>query len=171
MAYLSKFTLAIETTFQSHLRIRMKTQEEVIALLNSLLKENCDAKRGYQHAAKQIEEPALKGLLMSLAEQRENFKKSIREEVRLLGSEPVQHTKCPGPVQNAFDQPDLLTVLNTVEQTISGCLQLEINRLTKYEQMLNGQSFEQSTQRLLVGQRENIKLSQSDMKKNLLALT
>ena len=143
----------------------MRTQKDVIDLLNSLLKENCDAKRGYQRAAEQIDDPALKGLFMSLSSQRDNFKKSIREEIRFLGGEPAQFAQIDGSIQEAFSSPDLLLVLNTIEQTLRGCLRLEIKRLAFYEKMLNGNNFEVSTRNLLIGQRENIKLTLADLKK------
>lgn len=142
----------------------MDTQEDVIDLLNTLLEESGDAKRGYQRAAERVEEPALKGLFMSLSSQRDNFKKSIREETRYLGGEPTQSTAAQS-IQEAFSSPDLLLVLNTIEQTLEGCLRLEIARLALYEKTLNGNQFEVSTRNLLIGQRENIKLTLADLKK------
>ena len=143
----------------------MKTQQDVIDLLNSLLKENCDSKQGYQRAAEQVDDPALKGLFMSLSSQRDNFKKSIKEEIRFLEGEPTHFGPVEGAVQNAFSSPDLLLVLNTIEKTLEGCLKLEAKRLAVYEQMLNGNDFEVSTRNLLIGQRENIKLTLADLKK------
>ena len=145
----------------------METQKEVTNLLNNLLEENCDAKRGYQRAAEQIDDPSLKGLFMSLSSQRDNFKKSIREEIHFLGGEPAHFAQATGPVQEAFSSPDLLFTLDTVEQTLKGCLKLEMKHLEFYEQMLNGNEFEVSTRNLLVGQRENIKLNLTDVKKTL----
>ncbi len=142
----------------------MDTQEDVIDLLNTLLEESCDAKRGYQRAAERIESPALKGLFMSLSSQRDNFKKSIKEETRSLGGEPTQATSAQS-IQEAFSSPDLLLVLNTIEQTLIGCLKLEIDRLALYEKTLDGNDFEVSTRNLLIGQRENIKLTLADLKK------
>ena len=142
----------------------MDTQEDVIELLNTLLEENGDAKRGYQRAAEHVDDPALKGLFMSLSSQRDNFKKSIREETRFLGGEPTQATTAHS-IQEAFASPDLLLVLNTIEQTLEGCLKLEMDRLALYEQTLNGNDFEVSTRNLLIGQRENIKLTLADLKK------
>lgn len=141
----------------------MKTQQDIIKLLNSLLEENYDTKQGYRRAAEQIDDPNLKGLFMSLSSQRENFKKSIREEIHFLGGEPMQHTHVEGPIQEAFTRPDLLLALNTVEQTLRGCLHLEMKRLAVYERMLNGNDFEVSTRNLLVGQRESMKLSLHDV--------
>ena len=142
----------------------MDTQEDVIELLNTLLEESCDAKRGYQRAAERVDDPTLKGLFMSLSSQRDNFKKSIREETRFLGGEPTQSTSAQS-IQEAFSSPDLLLVLNTIEQTLAGCLRLEIDRLALYEKTLNGNDFEVSTRNLLIGQRENIKLTLADLKK------
>ncbi len=142
----------------------MDTQEEVIDLLNTLLEESCDAKRGYQQAAEQVEDPALKGLFMSLCSQRDNFKKSIREETRFLGGEPTPCTSTQS-IQEAFASPDLLLVLNTIEQTLEGCLKLEMDRLALYEKTLNRNDFEASTRNLLIGQRENIKLTLADLQK------
>ncbi len=142
----------------------MDTQEDVIELLNTLLEESCDAKRGYQRAAERVDDPALKGLFMSLSSQRDNFKKSIREETRFLGGEPSQATTAQS-IQEAFSSPDLLLVLNTIEQTLEGCLRLEIDRLALYEKTLDGNDFEVSTRNLLIGQRENIKLTLADLTK------
>lgn len=142
----------------------MDTREDVIKLLNALLEENCDAKRGYQRAAERVDDPALKGLFMSLSSQRDNFKKSIREETRFLGGEPAQAIATLS-IQEAFASPDLLLLLNTIEQTLEGCLRLEMDRLALYEKMLNGNDFEASTRNLLIGQRENIKLTIADLKK------
>lgn len=144
----------------------MKTQEETIKLLNNLLEDNYDAKRGYQTAAEQVDDPALKGLFMSLSSQRDNFKKSIREETHSLGGEPVPLGTVSGSIQEAFSSPNLLLTLNTIEQTLEGCLQLEIKHLALYEQMLNGNDFEVSTRNLLIGQRENIKLTLADLKRS-----
>ena len=143
----------------------MKTQNDVIDLLNSLLEENCDSKRGYQKAAEQVDDPALKGLFMSLSSQRDNFKLSIKEEIRFLEGEPIQYGPVAGAVQDAFSSADLLLVLNTIEKTLEGCLNLESKRLAIYEQMLNGNDFEVSTRNLLIGQQENIKLTLSDLRK------
>ena len=143
----------------------MKTQKDVIDLLNSLLEENCDSKRGYQRAAEQVDDPSLKGLFMSLSSQRDNFKKSIREEIHFLEGEPAHLGMVEGPVQDAFSSPDLLLALNTIEKTLEGCLRLEAKHLAIYEQKLNGNDFEVSTRNLLIGQRENIKLAIADLGK------
>ena len=145
----------------------MKTEKDTIDLLNTLLEENCDSKRGYQRAAEQVDDPTLKGLFMSLSSQRENFKKSIREEIHFLGGEPRQVGPMDGPIQDAFSSPELLLVLDTIEQTLKGCLNLEIKRLGLYEKMLNGNDFEVSTRNLLIGQRENIKLTLADLTKTI----
>ena len=145
----------------------MDTQKEVITLLNDLLEENCDSKQGYQKAAEHIDDPTLKGLFMSLSSQRENFKKSIREEIHFLGGEPIYCGEIAGSIQEAFSSPNLLLSLDTVEQTLKGCLSLEMKHLEFYRQMLNGNEFEASTRNLIVGQCENIKLSLHDVEKTL----
>ncbi len=141
----------------------MNTQEDITRLLNDLLEKSCDAKRGYQRAAEQVSAPSLKGLFMSLSSQRENFKKSIREEIHALGGEPIQQFRTSGSVQEAFSSPDLLHTLDTIEQTLKGCLNLEMKHLTLCEKTLNGSDFEVSTRNLLIGQQENVKLSLSDI--------
>ena len=145
----------------------MDTQQEVINLLNDLLEENCDSKQGYQKAAEHIDSPDLKGLFMSLSSQRENFKKSIREEIHLLGREPIYCGEIAGPIQEAFSSPDLLLLLDTVEQTLKGCLSLEMKHLNFFRQMLSGNEFEIWTRNLIVGQCENIKLNLHDAERTL----
>lgn len=141
----------------------MKQQTATVDLLNSLLEKNCDSKRGYQKAAEEVDHPSLKGWLMSLAEQRENFKKSIREEIRFLGGEPSVFRHVSGPVQDAFSNLDILFVLNNVDATLTKCLQYELHLLNEQKQLLGQQTGLPSTINLVVGQQENIKVALADL--------
>lgn len=141
----------------------MNKEVNIVSLLNNLLEKNCDAKRGYQKAAEEIDQPTLKGWLMSLAEQRENFKKSIKEEVRSLGGEPATFSQVTGKIQQSFANPDLLYILNSIEHSLEKCLQYEIRILDDFENLLNQKTVIPSTQNLIIGQRENIKLALMDL--------
>ena len=142
----------------------METQKSVVDSLNDLLKENCDAKRGYSKAAEQLDIPALKGLFMNLSEQRDNFKKIIREEVLSLGGEPQVFRHIDGPIQDAFSRPELLSALNTIEKTLDGCLRMEVANLQRLKQRLAQYEVKESTHQVLTGQLENIKLTLTDIK-------
>ncbi|MEM6842530.1 MAG: PA2169 family four-helix-bundle protein [Bacteroidota bacterium] len=142
----------------------MKAQKSVVDSLNELLKENCDAKRGYRRAAEQLDDPSLKGLFMNLSEQRDNFKKIIREEILSLGGTPEAFRQVDGPIQDAFVQPHLLLVLNTVEKTLSGCLRLEVNALQTLKKQLALSEVKESTHQVLTGQLENIRLTLLDLR-------
>ncbi|WPP48498.1 DUF2383 domain-containing protein [Catalinimonas niigatensis] len=140
----------------------MIKKSETLSRLNSLLAKSIDAKKGYHRAAEEIDDPSLKGLFMTLAEQRENFRKSTREEIRYLGGEPSSAPLDPDFIQESFAQPDLLVLLNSVEQTLETCLKSELNILTQYENILA--DAEGSTCNLIIGQRESVKLALSDLK-------
>ncbi|MEQ9441223.1 MAG: DUF2383 domain-containing protein [Cyclobacteriaceae bacterium] len=142
----------------------METQKSVVDLLNDLLESNCDAKRGYRKAAEQLDDPSLKGLFMSLSEQRENFKKIIREEILSLGGEPQVFRHVEGPIQEAFSRPSLLLVLSTVEKTLDGCLRLEANDLQVLKTALAKYEVKESTHQVLGGQLESVKLTLADIK-------
>jgi uncharacterized protein (TIGR02284 family) len=142
----------------------METQKSVVDSLNDLLRDNCDAKRGYRKAAEQLDDPSLKGLFMSLSEQRDNFKKIIREEILSLGGEPQVFRQVDGPIQDAFARPDLLLALNTVAKTLDGCLRIEASDLKSLKQTLALYEVKESTHQVLTGQLENIKLTISDIK-------
>lgn len=142
----------------------MDKELNTVGLLNSLLEKNCDAKRGYHKAAEEIDQPDLKGWLMSLAEQRENFKKSIKAEIRYLGGEPAVFHHVKGKIQGAFAKPDLLHILNSVEQTLEECFQHERRTLTEYEKLLKEAEVAPSTQNLIIGQKENLKLALTDLR-------
>lgn len=142
----------------------MTKEPAITKLLNNLLETNCDAKRGYQKAAEEMDSPALKGWLMSLAEQRENFKKSIREEIKCLGGEPAIFQHVQGKIQQSFVNPDLLYLLNHIERTLRECLRYEASVLADYEQRLPAATVPASTRNLIIGQQENIKLALEDLK-------
>ena len=142
----------------------METQKSVVDSLNDLLKDNCDAKRGYRKAAEQLDDPSLKGLFMNLSEQRDNFKKIIREEILSLGGQPQVFRQVEGPIQDAFIRPDLLLALNTIEKTLDGCLRLEVSDLQALRQRLALYEVKESTHQVLTGQLESIKLTLSDIR-------
>lgn len=141
----------------------MNNETSIVSMLNSLLEKNCDAKRGYHKAAEEIDQPTLKGWLMSLAEQRENFKKSIKEEIRSLGGEPAAYNQIKGKIQHSFANPELLYILNNLEQTLEECLQYESKVLDEFEDLLKNRTVIPSTQNLIIGQQENIKLALTDL--------
>jgi len=140
----------------------MTENVEPIDELNRLIFIITDAKKGYQKAAEQIDDPSLKGLLMSLTEQRDNFRKSIREEIHDLGGTPQVASSDLGPVQQAFSQPDLLLILNTVDQTLEKCLRSELKTLSRYKEVFC--EARESTCHLIDGQQESVKLAISDLK-------
>lgn len=140
----------------------MSENLKTLSRLNSLLAKSIDAKKGYHKAAEEIDDPSMKGLFMCLAEQRENFRKSTREEIRFLGGEPYSGPQDPDYVQEAFAQPDLLVLLNTVDQTLENCLRHELNTLAEYAETLADAS--ESTKNLIIGQRESVKLALHDLK-------
>ncbi len=137
----------------------------VVQLLNRLLVENYDAKKGYQKAAEEIDQPALKGRLMSLAEQRENFKRTIKEEIRDLGGVPVAFCQQTNVIQEYFAQPYLLYIMHQVEQTLEECLQYEYRVLHQLKNLLEQKTTISSTQYLVIGQQENIKVALSDLRR------
>lgn len=140
----------------------MSKNAEIVSQLNQLLTKIIDAKKGYHTAAEEIDDPSLKGLFMSMAEQRENFRRSVREEIHDLGGAPSPSSLDPGFIQESFAQPDLLMILNTVEQTMEGCLQHELGVLTNYKRVFCGA--DESTCNLIAGQKENVALNLSDIK-------
>ena len=141
----------------------MEAQKSVVDSLNDLLKENCDAKRGYRKAAEQLDDPSLKGLFMNLSEQRDNFKKIIREEILSLGGTPQAFRQVDGPIQDAFTQPHLPLVLNSIEKSLSVCLRLEVNALQQLKKKLAEYEVKESIPQLLTAQLENIRLTLLDL--------
>ena len=140
----------------------MSKNDKVVSQLNQLLSKIIDAKKGYHVAAEEIDNPNLKGRFMSMAEQRENFRRSIREEIYDLGGEPMPSSTDPGFIQESFAQPDLLLILKSIEQTLDNCLQYELDTLTHYKDIFCKAA--DSTCNLVAGQRENIELCISDTK-------
>jgi uncharacterized protein (TIGR02284 family) len=140
----------------------MSENTETVGQLNQLLTQIIDAKKGYNTAAEEIDDPILKGMFMSMAEQRENFRRSIREEIHDLGGKPSPTSIDPGIIQESFAKPELLMILNTVEQTLRFCLQNELETLTHYNRVFCGA--DESTCSLIAGQQENVELCLSDLK-------
>lgn len=142
----------------------MKSKIYLVNLLNRLLEQNCDARRGYHKAAREIDQPGLKGWVMSLAEQRENFMKSIKEEIRYLGGEPIIFHQLSGKIQQIFANLELLQFLCQFEQVLEECLLYESNNLAELDCYLQQQmpSY-RSTRNLVTGQRENLKVALVDL--------
>jgi uncharacterized protein (TIGR02284 family) len=165
--------MLVFTTGSIHIKQKsvsvMENNIYLVNLLNKLLAQNCDARRGYHKTAIEIDQPVLKGWVMSLAEQRENFKKSIKEEIRFLGGEPVIFHQLSGKIQQTYANPVLLQLLCQFKQVLEECLLYESNNLAELDGYLQQQMPSYlSTRDLVIGQRENIKVALADLKAMLI---
>jgi uncharacterized protein (TIGR02284 family) len=104
----------------------MKTNEEVIEILNDLIRINRDRSEGYEKAANAIEDSLydaeIKTVFHQLAEESQANKSELSNAVEQLGGEPATDTTTAGKiyhvwmdVRNTFSGDDTLATLRSCE--------------------------------------------------------
>lgn len=103
----------------------METKEEVIEILNDLIRINNDRSEGYERAANEIRDSMhaeIKSLFFKMSEDSRNYKNDLVDCVISLGHEPAQDTTVSGKiyrawmdVKAAFSGDDIKTALESCE--------------------------------------------------------
>jgi len=64
------------------------SHEDIISTLDELVATCRDGQEGFRTAAEAAQNPELRGLFLTYAEQRSDFRAELEEEIRRLGSDP-----------------------------------------------------------------------------------
>jgi uncharacterized protein (TIGR02284 family) len=78
------------------------TNNEAVKLLNGLIETTLDSAHGYDEAAKDVKDPALKSMFAERARKRAEIGRLLQQEVRSFGGEPETDQSIAGKMHSKF---------------------------------------------------------------------
>jgi len=131
-------------------------ESKIIEGLNSLLKKNYDAERGYMNVAEKATSPTLIAFFKNKASNRNMYGHQIKDILREMEADIDKGTTIKGDIHNAwinfktmlsFDEEK--TILNEVERGEEACVK-------EYDEFLDNDELPFSIKRIISYQRHNI---------------
>lgn len=139
------------------------TREEIFDSLNKLLTRSHDAEKGYQEAAGNVKDAALKSLFLAQSRQRAEFAMELDREIRALGGEPENGTSLASDLHRAWINIKSALSSNDDKATVEECKRGDREALEDYTTVLQETDLVASTRKLLLQQKERIESAHSSM--------
>ncbi len=115
----------------------MATNDEVISTLNNLIETAKDGQNGFQTAADGVNNPELKTLFNTYAQQRAQFVTELQAEVRRLGGDPEKSGSVAATLHRGWINIKSAVTGNDEGAVISECERGEDSAVANYREALN----------------------------------
>jgi uncharacterized protein (TIGR02284 family) len=140
------------------------TSKETVALINELIVINHDRIEGYERAAKETEDPQLKSLFTSMADESRQFKNELVREVVNQGGSPAEGTTTSGKVYRAW--MDIKAALTGKDRhaIIASCEFGEDAALETYEDVLKSDHLVTECRNMITRQKSSLQKSHDKIK-------
>ena len=134
----------------------MENQPELIDLLNELIVVNNDRVEGYEHAATEAKDLALKGLFEAMARDSRTFASQLSIEVAQLGGKIATGTSTAGDIYRAWMAIKATLTGNDRVAILNSCEEGEKVAQAAYEKVLRSPVEMPSAKRQLILQQKAI---------------
>ena len=115
----------------------MATNDDVISTLNNLIETAKDGQNGFQTAADGVNNPELKTLFNTYAQQRAQFVTELQAEVRRLGGDPEKSGSVAATLHRGWINIKSTVTGNDEGAVISECERGEDSAVANYREALN----------------------------------
>lgn len=134
----------------------MTNPQKIIDALNELLKQNVDARQGYEKVRSNVDQSILESYLTDKVAQRQAFIEAITKEIIALGGSPKRETTVKGSIHHNWIDLKSALSSNNEEAAFEECVRGEKNSLDAYEELLKETSWPASIQSMIQYQRDQI---------------
>lgn len=128
----------------------------MVERLNSLLKKNFDAEKGFREAADDIENKQLQNFLIDKARQRYSFRHELASEIRNYGASPENESTAGGDVSRSWMNLKAALSFNEEKAILHETAKGENEAKEEYNKIIREDELAPSTLNLLIGQRNEI---------------
>ena len=153
--------LIMKTTLE---RAKQKTNKNNISVLQSIIKKNYDARKGYKRAMVEAKDPALKIFLQQQARQRSNFTTAIDQEIRNLGNTPKEGGSIAGTLHRAWIDIKTLVAGNDDEIVLKEVIRGEKAKVSEYKGVMKQNTLAPQINSMLRSQLSDIKSTLNHVK-------
>ncbi|WP_289022608.1 PA2169 family four-helix-bundle protein [uncultured Salegentibacter sp.] len=134
----------------------MNYSEKVAGELNTLLKKNKDAEKGYQYAAENAQDPQLKAFFSERAQERYDFGHELETEIRDFGENPERGSSLAGEAHRTWMNLKSSLSSNKDEAALEEAVRGEQVAADEYEEVLKNPEIPPTTANLLLKQKNGI---------------
>ena len=144
----------------------MKTQDDIIQVLNDLLKINNDRVEGYEKAIEEVFEFDLKTIFRGMAEEsRKNSSALTREIIRLGGAADINQTTASGKIYRVWMDVKSSLTGNDRHSTLSLCEYGEDAAQAAYKEALRNKELTSPLRELILDQQISLKEAHDTIKR------
>lgn len=138
--------------------------EKDIENLNDLIQKNLDAEKGYQKAAENIDNGALKIFFENRSRERGHFAQSLQSEMASYPQETETENSFASKAHRAWMDVKVFFSGNNEEAMLEEAIRGEEAALSEYEEVLRENSFTAATRGVLNTHKVSIKNALTDIK-------
>ncbi|GAA4244524.1 MULTISPECIES: PA2169 family four-helix-bundle protein [Winogradskyella] len=130
--------------------------EEVGEKLNNLLEKTYDAEKGFTKAAENIEHASLKSYFRNKAQERLNFGRELKQEIRSFNQDVDKGGSLTGKAHRAWMDVKSLFSADDEQSMLNEAIRGEKAAIEEYEDVINETSLPMSTKSILQSQKSTI---------------
>lgn len=134
----------------------MTYTEQVGEKLNVILEKTFDAEKGFNKAAENIENKALKNYFKAKSQERNIFGHELKQEIRSFNQQAAKGGSIAGTAHRAWMDVKTLFSLDDEESMLEEAIRGEKTAVKEYEDVINETQLPSSTKSLLVSQKNKI---------------
>ncbi|HEX8515466.1 MAG TPA: PA2169 family four-helix-bundle protein [Bacteroidia bacterium] len=140
------------------------SNNNTVSLINDLIIINHDRIEGYERAAKETEDPQLKSLFTSMADESRQFKNELVREVVNQGGSPAEGTTTSGKVYRAWMDIKAALTGRDRKAIIASCEFGEDAALETYNDVLKSNELAMECRSIVTRQRSTLQQSHDKIK-------
>lgn len=135
----------------------MEYSEKIADKLNDLLEKNYDSEKGYQLAEEKVNDPRLKEIFKSRAQNRYDQGHALKAEIKKYGESPDKGTSVKGDIHRTWMNIKSSLSSNKEEAILEEAIRGEKAAVADYDDVIGEANIPASTKELLTKQRDHIK--------------
>lgn len=139
--------------------------EQIGNKLNDLLEKTYDAKKGFNKASENTDHSQLKNYFYRKSEERSAFGQELKAEIQTYGEDIENSGSFAGTAHRAWMDVKTMFSSDKAESMLEESIRGEKAALEEYTDILNDSSLPESTQRILLKQKDAISNDLSTIKR------
>ncbi|MEX0649144.1 MAG: PA2169 family four-helix-bundle protein [Balneolaceae bacterium] len=138
--------------------------QESIETYNNLIRICADGKEGYEHAAKNVEDPTMQMTFRRFAQERAQFMEQLQEQVAQLEGEPEHEGSVTGSLHRSWMDIKAALTSGNEESIIRACITGEESAISEYEAALKDTHMTPAARQVIAEQYSKIKQALATIK-------
>lgn len=142
----------------------MEYSEKIAGKLNDLLEKNYDSEKGYKLAEEKVDDPQLKEIFRSRAQNRYDFGHELKAEIKKYGEKPDKGTSLKGDLHRSWMNIKSSLSSDKEEAILEEAIRGEKAAVSDYDSVIAEKDIPSTTKNLLTRQRDHIKSALEQVK-------